>query len=68
MGRLDPKADRKEATLIIRAIYLEEDQDINDDDLVSSIRGALREFMAFHECNSLRIERSEPAGLARLLE
>ena len=67
VGRLDPKADRKEKVLLIRAIYLEQGQDITHD-LVSGIRGALQEFMAFHGSDRLHIERSEPAGPARLLE
>jgi uncharacterized protein YcaQ len=66
VGRLDPKADRKAATLIIRAIYLEPDQAITDE-LVASVAGALREFMAFHRSERLHIERSDPEGLLSLL-
>jgi uncharacterized protein YcaQ len=73
VGRLDPKADRKAGTLIIRAIYLEPGQSITDD-LVAGIAGALREFMAFHRSKRLLIERpvdDRPEAeelVARLLE
>jgi uncharacterized protein YcaQ len=66
VGRLDPKVDRKEAKLLVRAIYLEEGQALSDH-LVSGIRCALHEFMAFHGCDGLEIARSEPAELGVLL-
>jgi uncharacterized protein YcaQ len=66
VGRLDPKADRKTGTLIVRAIYLEPGQSPTDD-LVDSIAGALKEFMAFHGSEKVVIERSEPEALRRLL-
>jgi len=66
VGRLDPKADRKTKTLIVRAIYLEPGQPITDE-LLAGISGALREFMAFHGSEMLRIERSEPETLGPLL-
>jgi uncharacterized protein YcaQ len=71
VGRLDPKADRRAGTLIIRAIYLEPGQSITDD-LVAGIAGALREFMAFHRSERLHIERPddhrpEAEALRRLL-
>jgi uncharacterized protein YcaQ len=56
VGRLDPKADRKAGTLIVRAIYLEPGQAITDD-LVAGVASALREFMAFHRSERLHIER-----------
>jgi uncharacterized protein YcaQ len=66
VGRLDPKADRKSNTLIIRAIYLEPHRAITDD-LLAGLAGVLREFMAFHRCQRLHIERSEPETLGALL-
>jgi uncharacterized protein YcaQ len=68
VGRLDPKADRKTDTLLVRALYLEPDVAITDE-LLRGIASALREFMAFHDSQTLSIERSEPEGLrASLLE
>jgi len=66
VGRLDPKADRKAKTLIIRAIYLEPGQAITEE-LVESVAGALHEFMAFHGSERLRIEHSEPEALGSLI-
>jgi uncharacterized protein YcaQ len=62
VGRLDPKADRKTKTLIIRAIYLEPDEKITED-LLNGIVEALREFMVFHGSQNLIIEHSEPKAL-----
>jgi uncharacterized protein YcaQ len=68
VGRLDPKADRKARTLIVRAIYLEPGKAINDE-LVAGVAAALGEFTAFHRMERLVIERSEPEALgAALLE
>ena len=66
VGRLDPKAERKTGTLIVRAIYLEPDQPVTDK-LLAGVASALREFMAFHGCHMLRIERSEPEAWGALL-
>jgi uncharacterized protein YcaQ len=66
VGRLDPKADRKTNTMIIRAIYLEPGQTLTDD-LVPAISDALREFMAFHASEQIIIERSEPEAMGALL-
>ncbi len=66
VGRLDPKADRKTKTLIVRAIYLEPGQSITDE-LLAGISGAICEFMAFHGSETLRIEQSEPTDLSSLL-
>jgi uncharacterized protein YcaQ len=66
VGRLDPKANRRSRTLIIRAIYLEPGQAI-DDELVAGIASALREFMVFHDSETLRLERSKPKELGPLL-
>jgi uncharacterized protein YcaQ len=68
VGRLDPKADRKSKVLLVRAIYLEPGQAV-DEALVADIGGTLREFMAFHGSERLAIERSEPQALAgKLME
>jgi uncharacterized protein YcaQ len=66
VGRLDPKADRKAGTLIVRAIYLEPGQSPTGE-LVDGLAGALQEFMAFHGSERVIIERSEPEALRTLL-
>ena len=48
--------------MIIRHLYLEPDESMHSD-LVKGIAGALDEFMAFHHCQDILIEHSEPAGL-----
>ncbi len=67
VGRLDPKLDRKEGILRLKAIYLEPGTD-PDDKLISSVANAIRDFMKFHHASALVIERSEPVEFgARLL-
>jgi uncharacterized protein YcaQ len=66
VGRLDPKADRKARTLIVRAVYLEPEEPLTGE-LLAGIAGALHEFMAFHGSQKLIIERTEPEELATLL-
>ncbi len=68
VGRLDPKADRKNKTFIVHAIYLEPDVEMTDE-LVAGIADALREFKAFHNCETVTLGRSEPtAALKAALE
>ena len=67
VGRLDPKADRKTKTMIVRAHLPGAGQAITDD-LVAGIGSALREFVAFHGSERLTIEHSEPAALAARLQ
>jgi uncharacterized protein YcaQ len=67
VGRLDPKADREAKIMRVRAIYLEPALAVTGE-LVADVAGALREFAAFHGSEQLVIERSEPQGLAVLLE
>jgi uncharacterized protein YcaQ len=67
VGRLDPKADRQAKTLIVRGIYLEPGQPITEE-LLAGIGHALQEFMAFHDSETLRIEKSEPQELRGLLQ
>ena len=62
VGRMDPKADRKAKTMLVRAIYLEPGEALADD-LLAGIARALREFMAFHGSETLVVERSEPEAL-----
>lgn len=66
VGRLDAKAHRGLKRLIIRALYLEPDQQI-EEGLLNDLQRALYEFAAFNQCGSISIERSEPEGLAHVL-
>ncbi len=52
--------------MIWRAVYLEDSVAL-DGALLDDLAEAAREFMAFHNAQTLTIERSEPAELATAL-
>ncbi len=66
VGRFDPKLDRKNHTLILRALYLEPGI-VPAEDLIGDVAAAMRDFMAWHDATSLVIERSEPADFGATL-
>ena len=66
VGRFDPKLERQTGTLRLKAIYLEPKVK-SDEELVSGMAGALRDFMRFHEATDLVIESSTPATFGRKL-
>ncbi len=66
VGRLDPKADRKTNTFLVRKIALEPEEELTDD-LVAGIVGALHEFMKFHGSERVTIEQSQPKKLRTAL-
>jgi uncharacterized protein YcaQ len=59
VGRFDPKLERKTGILRIKAMYLEDGVD-PDEELVSGVATAMRDFMAFHHAKELVIEKSQP--------
>ena len=58
VGRFDPKLERKTGLLRIKALYLEPGVE-PDEQLVSDVAGAMRDFMQFHKAKELLIEKSE---------
>jgi uncharacterized protein len=60
VGRFDPKLERKEGLLRLKALYLEPGVE-PDEELVSDMATAMRDFMKFHEAKELIIEHGEPA-------
>lgn len=60
VGRFDPKMERKTGILRLKALYLETGIG-PDEELVSGVATAMRDFMAFHKAKELVIEKSEPA-------
>jgi hypothetical protein len=60
VGRFDPKLERQAGVLSLKALYLEEGIE-PDDELVADVAAALRDFIAWHGAKSVRIEKSEPA-------
>ena len=66
VGRFDPKLERKQAILRLKALYLE--QGVKpDEELVQDIAACMRDFMAFHAAKELVIEHSEPADFSKKL-
>jgi uncharacterized protein YcaQ len=62
VGRLDPKADRKQKTLTVRKLMLE--RDFKDyEPLLPALAEKLRAFAAFNECERVVVEETEPRKL-----
>jgi uncharacterized protein YcaQ len=59
VGRFDPKLERKEKRLHIKALYLEPGIE-PDEEHVKSVASAMRDFLRFHMAGDLSIERSQP--------
>jgi len=60
VGRFDPKIERKTGVLRLKALYLEQGV-VLDEELVSGVASAMRDFMVFHKAKELVIEKSQPA-------
>lgn len=66
VGRVDPKMDRANGELRIRAAYLEPGVTM-DDALLEGLGGALWDLARFLGAKTVRVERSEPEELAPAL-
>ena len=66
VGRFDPKLERKEHRLILKALYLEPGIQ-PDEELVTAMADSLRDFMSFHQATDLSMEKSEPAEFGQKL-
>lgn len=66
VGRLDPKFERRERRLIVRALHLEPGI-TPDADLLDGLAGALRDLAAFLGADTVTVERADPAEAAPLL-
>jgi uncharacterized protein YcaQ len=66
IGRLDPKAHRKEGRFEVKAIHLEPGVPVSDA-LVADVAGALRDCAAWHETPTVDVRSSDPPELAPLL-
>jgi len=67
IGRLDPKAHRKEQRFEVKALYLEPGVAITDE-LVADIAGALRACAAWHNTPEISLRLADPPELAALLQ
>jgi uncharacterized protein YcaQ len=66
VGRLDPKADRKEKKLLVRRLALEPGADA--DGLLPGLGRALGEFARFNGCEKVVLENIRPKNLAAPLK
>lgn len=66
VGRLDPKFERREGRLIVRALHLEPGI-TPDADLLDGLADTLRDLAAFLGARSITVERADPAEAAPLL-
>ena len=66
VGRFDPKLERRDGHLRIKALYLEPGIPL-EDEIISGIAAAMRDFLAFHNATNLSIERSDPPEFAAQL-
>ena len=66
VGRFDPKVERKEGLLRLKALYLEPGVE-PEEGLVADVAATMRDFMAFHGAGDLVVERSEPAAFGQKL-
>jgi uncharacterized protein YcaQ len=66
VGRLDPKAHRKEGVFEVKSLHLEPEVVINDE-LIEGVARALAECASWHQTPEVVIRQSDPPKLARLL-
>ena len=66
VGRFDPKLERNTGVLRIKALYLEEGVE-PDEELVRGVASAMRDFMKFHNAKELVIEKSQPEEFGKRL-
>ena len=66
IGRLDPKAHRKEKRMEIKNIYLEPGIEITQE-MVESLKAVLKDFTEWHGMESLDIVASDPPELKEVL-
>ncbi len=67
IGRLDPKAHRKEGRFEVKALHLEPDVIVTDE-LISDLSGALRACATWHKTPKVVVQSSNPPGLAVQLQ
>jgi uncharacterized protein len=59
IGRFDPKLERKEGRLRLKALYLEPGI-VVDEEMIASLCNTMHDFLAFHQAKEFTIEHSEP--------
>ncbi|HAL48836.1 MAG TPA: hypothetical protein DCP37_13880, partial [Dehalococcoidia bacterium] len=66
VGRFDPKLERQTGVLRVKKLHLEPGVK-PEDDMVASIAGSMRDFLAFHDASDLVIEHSNPSDFGTKL-
>ena len=66
IGRIDPKAHRKEGIFEVKALYLEPGVRV-DDALVTELKSALQDCAAWHKTPKVVVREAGKRGLAKLL-
>jgi uncharacterized protein len=64
VGRFDRNLERKSGVLHLNALYLEPSIE-PDDELVTGVATAMRDFLSWHGAKSLKIEKSDPAAFGK---
>lgn len=67
VGRMDPKVDRKNGTLIIQNMDMEKSTALSGN-ILTDIADTLKEFMKFNECDQMSIKHTKPATLKSELQ
>jgi len=67
VGRIDPKAERKQKMLTIRSLQMEPGIEV-DDELLAALACRLSAFAAFNGCEHTRIEHARPARVGSRLQ
>ena len=67
VGRVDPKADRKNKRLIFHALHLEDKTQVTAE-LIAGLIRAIEEFLAFHQCESFELRQCQNRALKRALQ
>lgn len=67
VGRLDPKADRKRGSLMVRNLVFE--PEFGDfDELLPAFARHLREFARFNQCQEIQVQKALPTDIKPTLE
>lgn len=64
IGRFDVKMERKVKNLRLKTLHLEPGIHLTDE-MVTDVAAALRDFMAFHDAQTVMIEKSNPPDFAQ---
>jgi len=65
VGRIDPKLDRVNKTMIVNSLVLEEGR--FEEDFVVELVSTLRNFLSFHEALHVKIVKTKPKKLKSAL-